>query len=147
MGRDFTIRFRKRHWQIPEREADGIAPSAEVVVERRLDGDIRFRFGDRYIEVEPACPDRASSVPRPQPAPPRPPPPKPGPDHPWRPALPRHRPNRPSRPGTSAAREKGYPTETNRPAHTNRPKGGAETRTPGEDISIGALTPDISIAV
>ena len=36
MARDFTIRFRKRRWQIPEREAAGIAPGDEIVVERRL---------------------------------------------------------------------------------------------------------------
>ena len=71
MARDFTIRFRNRRWQIPEREAEGIAPGDGVVVERRLD-------------VEPAGRRPVEDAPRPRPAKPRPAPPKPGPDHRWR---------------------------------------------------------------
>ena len=83
VARDFTIRFRNRRWQIPESEAAGIAPGDEIVVERRLGGQTRFRFGERYLEVEPAR--QAPAVPAPaKPAKPRPAPPKPGPDHPWR---------------------------------------------------------------
>ncbi len=86
VARDFTIRFRNRHWQIPEREAAGIAPGDEIVVERRLDGEVRFRFGERYLELEPVCRAPAASpgdAPV-KPAKPRPAPPKPAPDHPWR---------------------------------------------------------------
>ena len=88
VARDFTIRFRNRYWQIPEREAWDLGPGAEVVVERRLDGEPRFRIGNRYLVVEalgrtppPAVgPEPAA----PKPPNPRPKPPKPGPDHPWR---------------------------------------------------------------
>ena len=86
VARDFTIRFRNRHLQIPESEADGIAPGDEIVVERRLDGEVRFRFGERYLEIEPVCRAPAASpgdAPV-KPAKPRPAPPKPAPDHPWR---------------------------------------------------------------
>lgn len=87
VARDFTIRFKNRCWQIPEGEARGIRPGAEVVVERRLCGDIHFRIGQRYVAVEflgrarpPATP------PKPQPAKPRAQSksPTPAPDHPWR---------------------------------------------------------------
>ena len=53
-------------------------PSAEVVVERRLDGDPRFRFGERYLDVEPARQDPATTTAphakhaKPRPAPPNP---------------------------------------------------------------------------
>ena len=49
---DFIIRFKNRHWQIPEREARGVRPGDEIVVERRLCGDIHFRIGQRYLAVE-----------------------------------------------------------------------------------------------
>ena len=137
VARDFTIRFAKRRWQIPEREAGGIAPSAEVIVERRLDGDIRFRFGDRYLGLEPvrqapaASPNDAPA----KPAKPRPAPPKPAPDHPWRkhfqasaqPAI--------SRRNLRRERE-GISNENERPRIPEATGAGAKTGTPGEDISI-----------
>ncbi len=52
VARDFTVRYKNRHWQIPEAEAEGIAPGTKVVIERRLDGELRFRARGRYIEVE-----------------------------------------------------------------------------------------------
>lgn len=85
---DFTIRFKNRYWQIPERKARGVRPGDEVVVERQPSGEIHFRIGQRYLAVEslgrarpPATPAKA------QPAKPREPgskPPKPALDHPWR---------------------------------------------------------------
>ena len=42
VAHDFTIRFGNRFWQIPKGEAEGVGPGAEVVVERRLGGDIRL---------------------------------------------------------------------------------------------------------
>ena len=88
VARDFTIRFRNRYWQIPELEAVDLEPGAEVVVECRLNGHLRFRLGNRYLVVEPLGRTPSPAVP-PQPAAPkqakpRPKPPKPGPDHPWR---------------------------------------------------------------
>lgn len=90
---DFTIRFKNRRLQIPKRQARGLRPGLNIIVERRLDGSTRYRFGRRYLELEPLT--SASAV-RPQPtavakaaaAPhkprPTPLPPRPGSDHPWR---------------------------------------------------------------
>jgi len=93
---DFTIRYKKRRWQIPKSQARGIRPGHKVTVEIRLDGSVHFRFHTRYLELEvvevlrPSGPRNTASPktrtppvqkkgPRPQPMPP-----KPGPDHPWR---------------------------------------------------------------
>ncbi len=88
VARDFIIRFKNRYWQIPEREARGVRPGDEVVVERRLCGDIHFRIGQRYLAVESLGRARPPATPtKTQPAKPRKPgskPPKPPPDHPWR---------------------------------------------------------------
>ena len=45
VANDFTVRFENRYWQVPEREAAGVHAGSKVVVERRLDGDLRFRVG------------------------------------------------------------------------------------------------------
>lgn len=119
VARDFIIRFKNRHWQIPEREARGVRPGDEVVVESRLCGDIHFRIGQRYLAVESL--GRARPPPTPtktQRAKPRKPgskPPKPAPDHPWRKqvqasarmAMAR----RDQRPTEEAARSNGRPAE------------------------------------
>ena len=63
VARDFTIRFKNRYWQIAEGEARDIAPGTEVIVERRLDGDLRFRYCDRYLAVEPLGRCRPPAVP------------------------------------------------------------------------------------
>ena len=51
IARDFTTRFANRRWQIPEQEAQGLRPGTKVVVEQRLNGELRFRTGDRYLAV------------------------------------------------------------------------------------------------
>ena len=51
IARDFTIRFANRRWQIPEQEAQGLRPGTKVVVEQRLNGELRIRTGDRYLAV------------------------------------------------------------------------------------------------
>jgi len=93
---DFTIRYKKRRWQIPKSQARGIRPGHKVTVEIRLDGSVHFRFHTRYLELEVVevlrrseprntttpktrTPPVEKKGPRPQPMPP-----KPGPDHPWR---------------------------------------------------------------
>ena len=85
VANDFTVRFRNRYWQVPR--AEGVSPGTKVVVERRLDGDVRFRVGERYLTMEllgrerpraappPAKPRRARSKPATT---------KPGEHHPWR---------------------------------------------------------------
>ena len=137
VARDFTIRFAKRRWQIPEREAGGIAPSAEIVVERRLDGEVRFRFGERYLEVEPVCQASAASpndAPA-KPAKPRPAPPKPAPDHPWRKHFQASAQQAIARRHLRRERE-GISNENERPRIPETTGAGAKTGTPGEDISI-----------
>lgn len=83
---DFTFRYRNQHYQIEEAECDGAMPKNRVVIERRLDGSIRFRWKEVYL-----TPVAITELPKP-PAPPRPEP-KPRPkrvgrpipsDHPWR---------------------------------------------------------------
>ena len=51
-ARDFTVRFKKRYWQIPAGKARGLRPGAEVCVEHRLCGDIHMRIGQCYLDVE-----------------------------------------------------------------------------------------------
>lgn len=92
---DFTICFLNRRLQIPKGQARGIRPGHKLTVEQRLDGELHFRFGRRYLQLELVeelsrarplnqRPIKPHAVPAPQPAKPRPMPPKPGPDHPWR---------------------------------------------------------------
>jgi hypothetical protein len=93
---DFTIRYKKRRWQIPKSQARGIRPGHKVTVEIRLDGSVHFRFHTRYLELEGVEVLRRSEprntaapktrTPRVEKKGPRrqPMPPKPGPDHPWR---------------------------------------------------------------
>lgn len=100
----FTIRYDHQKLQIAKRQARGIRPGQQVVVELRLDGSTRFRWKNRYLDLEvvghfPRTPPRNAPAPlvrtkakarakAPGPAlgngKPRPLPPKPGPDHPWR---------------------------------------------------------------
>ena len=96
---DFTIRYKNVRYQICEEEADGIRPKDRITIEHRLDGSLRFRYGDRYLNLtlveqcEPFGPvhqprPKAKDVPRKSRAKaepgPRPLPPKPKPDHPWK---------------------------------------------------------------
>ena len=67
VARDFTIRFRNRYWQIPELEAVDLEPGAEVVVECRLNGHLRFRLGNRYLVVEPLGRTPSPAVPHSRP--------------------------------------------------------------------------------
>ncbi|MCG6956821.1 MAG: ISNCY family transposase [Gemmatimonadetes bacterium] len=94
VARDFTIRFKSRRLQVSKSQARGIRPGHKLTVERRLDGSLRYRFNNRYLELEavtavsterasqrrPAKPAASPpAAPKPRHAPPRP-----GPDHPWR---------------------------------------------------------------
>lgn len=96
VGNDFTIRYKNRRWQISKRQARGIRPRQKVTLELRIDGSVRFRFNQRYLDLEPvvelpsagpqnARPPRTNKTPAAAKASkPRPMPPKPGPDHPWK---------------------------------------------------------------
>jgi hypothetical protein len=82
---DFTFRYRNQHYQIQEAECDGAMPTSRVVIERRLDSSIRFRWREAYLNPV-SIAERPRSTPPPSEPKPRPKPiarPIP-PDHPWR---------------------------------------------------------------
>lgn len=99
VANDFTIRYKNVRYQITEEEGDGIRPKDRIILEHRLDGTLRFRHGDRYLNltaveqcerfgpkheprpkgITPPRPSRAKPGPRLKPVPP-----KPTPDHPWK---------------------------------------------------------------
>ena len=51
VANDFTIRYKNVRYQIAEEEADGIRPKDRIILEHRLDGTLRFRHGDRYLNL------------------------------------------------------------------------------------------------
>jgi hypothetical protein len=84
---DFTFRYKKQCYQIEKAEADGAMPRTKVTIELRLDGQLRFRWRETYLEPVPiaarpkamkekaatASPAPSARSGRPVPA-----------DHPWR---------------------------------------------------------------
>jgi len=99
VANDFTIRYKNVRYQIAEDQADGIRPKDRIILEHRLDGTLRFRHDDRYLNltaVEQCERFGPKHEPRPKAiTPPRksrakpgpkqiPVPPKPKPDHPWK---------------------------------------------------------------
>ena len=99
VANDFTIRYKNVRYQIAEEEAEGIRPKDRIILEHRLDGTLRFRHDDRYLNltaVEQCERFGPKHEPRPKAVtPPRksrakpgpkyiPVPPKPKPDHPWK---------------------------------------------------------------
>lgn len=85
IANDFTITYKGRKLQIARSQARGIRPGQKLTIELRLDGSTRYRFNNRYLDLEVVA--KASPARRKSPiAAPRsiPTPPKPGPDHPWR---------------------------------------------------------------
>ena len=84
IGNDFTIRYKNRRLQIAKSQARGIRPGQKVTIELRLDGSTRYRWKNRYLDLEPVAKVSAT---RPKPKPKstfKRTPPQPGPDHPWR---------------------------------------------------------------
>jgi hypothetical protein len=87
IANDFTILYKRRRLQIPKAQARGIRPGQKVTIELRLDGSTRYRWKNRYLDLEVVAtsaerrrkPKPKSSTPKPTSTPP-----KPGPDHPWR---------------------------------------------------------------
>ena len=97
VANDFTIRFQNRRWHIPKSQARGVRPRTKIAVELRIDGSLRFRALNRYLELERHQEsDISGSQSKPPPktttvaaasttAPkPRSMPSRPGPNHPWR---------------------------------------------------------------
>ena len=90
---DFTIRFKRRCLQIEPADAHASMPGSTITIERRLDGSLRFRWREHYLQLAEfvAVPSAAS----PRATPPREgtdektsKPYKPAPDHPWRRRVP-----------------------------------------------------------
>ena len=89
IGNDFTITYKNRRLQIAKSQARGIRPGQKVTIELRLDGSIRYRWKQRYLDLEVVArsvekrrePKSTASASTPKA---KPTPPKPGPDHPWR---------------------------------------------------------------
>jgi hypothetical protein len=87
IANDFTIQYKARRLQISKRQARGIRPRQKVTIELRLDGSTRYRWRNRYLDLEVVAPTtKKPSTKTSKTAKPRPPftPPKPSPDHPWR---------------------------------------------------------------
>lgn len=84
IGHDFTITYKGRRLQIAKAQARGIRPGQKLTIELRLDDSIRYRWKNRYLDLEVVA--KASPGRRPAPKAPvtRSAPPPPGPDHPWR---------------------------------------------------------------
>ena len=85
IANDFTITYKGRRLQIAKSQARGIRPRQKLTIELRLDGSTRYRWKNRYLDLEvvakASAPRRTSN--RPAASRPTPTPPKPGPDHPW----------------------------------------------------------------
>lgn len=81
VANDFTIRHKGRRLQIQKSQARGIRPGHTLSVEIRLDGSVRYRWNERYLDLEVVA--RTSVRPLKRRSSPRTPP-RPGPDHPWR---------------------------------------------------------------
>ena len=90
---DFTIRYKRRCLQIEPTDAHASMPGSTIIIERRLDDSLHFRWRERYLQLAEfvAVPSTAS----PQATPPREgtdektsKPYKPAPDHPWRRRMP-----------------------------------------------------------
>jgi hypothetical protein len=86
---DFTIRYKLRCLQIEPAQAHSSMRRSRITVERRLDGSLRFRWRERYLNLtdfvpipvsdlvqdKPKALDKESRTLKPK---------KPAPDHPWR---------------------------------------------------------------
>jgi len=87
IGNDFTIRHKNRRLQISKLQARGIRPGQKVTIELRLDGSTRYRWKNRYLDLDVVAKSEkrrtATSTPSKEPKAKRSPP-KPGPDHPWK---------------------------------------------------------------
>jgi hypothetical protein len=89
IARDFTIRYKLRCLQVEPAQAHPSMIGSRVTVERRLDGSLRFRWRERYLDLtdfvpvpapapvqdKPKALDTESRTPKPK---------KPAPGHPWR---------------------------------------------------------------
>jgi hypothetical protein len=88
---DFTFRYRNVYYQVEEREAEPRMPGSRITIEHRLDGSVRYRWQESYLEPTP-LPSKPERKQQQEEVPPpeiqstaRKPAPRPlSPDHPWR---------------------------------------------------------------
>lgn len=50
---DFTFRYRNQHFQIEQSDAEPRMPDSRITIEHRLDGSVRYRWRDEYLEPTP----------------------------------------------------------------------------------------------
>jgi len=89
---DFTFRYRNVYFQVEEGESEPRMPGSRITIEHRLDGSVRYRWRETYLEPKPlpGKPERKKlqKEVREEPSvqkPPSKPAPRPlSPDHPWR---------------------------------------------------------------
>jgi hypothetical protein len=89
---DFTFRYRNVHFQVERHEAETRMPGSTVTIEHRLDGTVRYRWQEAYLEPTalPGAPERKAKQKEQAQEPVIRPPVsepvqrKPAPDHPWR---------------------------------------------------------------
>ncbi len=91
IGNDYTICWRNRLFQVEKHQPYFLLPRTKVLVEERLNGDIRIKYKGKYIKMHEINPKeiRKPSPPNPLPQPIRKPPRYnkssiPAADHPWR---------------------------------------------------------------
>jgi len=88
---DFTFRYQNVYLQVEEHEAEPRMPGSRVTIEHRLDGSVRYRWQESYLEPtslagKPARKPQQKEVPE-EPQIQKPttrPTPRPSADHPWR---------------------------------------------------------------
>ena len=91
VAKDWTLRWRNRHFQIDARHAALGLPGRRVVVVERRDGTLAMLYGKRLLTFRDA-PAPATPMPRPvAPQRPRSPRKPPAPDHPWQRSFQTHR--------------------------------------------------------
>ncbi len=86
IGNDFTIRYKNRRLQILKHQARAIRPGQKVTIELRLDGSTRYRWKNRYLDLDVVAKAEKHRTAKSTPSKRKPKcsPPKPGPDHPWK---------------------------------------------------------------
>ena len=52
IGHDFTITYKGRKLQIAKSQARGIRPGHKLTIELRLDGSARYRWKNRYLDLD-----------------------------------------------------------------------------------------------
>lgn len=82
---DFTFCYRKQHYQIGRKQVGALQPRSKITIERRVDGSMKFRWREKYLQPTPLAAAPQTPKPEPEPRPKQPPRVRPpAADHPWR---------------------------------------------------------------